>query len=151
MGRHYPELPVVGVGAVVLAQAEGRVWVLLIQRGAPPSVGIWSIPGGAVELGEGLAPACAREVAEETGLAVEVGPLVEVVERVLRDDQGRVEYHYVLMDYLCRARLAPPRAGDDALDARWVSLEDLAAPERAGLTPDTARVVMKAAALAGLV
>jgi ADP-ribose pyrophosphatase YjhB (NUDIX family) len=138
------------VGAVVLAQAEGRTWALLIQRGAPPSVGLWSIPGGAVELGEGLAQACAREVAEETGLTVEVGPLVEVVERVLTDGQGRVEYHYVLMDYLCRAAFSPPRAGDDALAARWAALEELAGPERAGLTADTARVVMKAAAMAGL-
>jgi ADP-ribose pyrophosphatase YjhB (NUDIX family) len=148
LGRRYPELPVVGVGAVVLAQAEGRVWALLIQRGAPPSRGIWSIPGGAVELGEGLVEACAREVAEETGLAVEVGPLVEVVERLLKDGEGRVEYHYVLMDYLCRAPFAPPRAGDDALAARWAALDEL---DRAGLTPDTARVVRKAAAMAGLV
>lgn len=147
MGRRYPELPVVGVGAVVLAEAEGRTWALLVQRASPPSQGIWSIPGGGVELGEGLTQACAREVAEETGLTVEVGPLVEVVERVLRDGEGRVEYHYVLMEYLCRAPLDPPRAGDDARAARWTPLEDL---DQAGLTPDTAQVVRKAAAMAGL-
>ncbi len=147
MGRRYPELPVVGVGAVVLAQAQDRAWVLLVQRGAPPARGIWSIPGGMVELGEGLREACAREAAEETGLSVEVGPRVEVVERLLRDEEGRIEYHYVIIDYLCRAPLTPPRAGDDAMGARWVALEEL---DQAGLTPDTAKVVRKAASMAGL-
>lgn len=143
MGRHYPDQPVVGVAGVVLAG--GRV--LLVKRGSPPSQGLWSLPGGAVELGEGLRQACAREVAEETGLRVEVGPLVEVVERIFHDAQGRVEYHYVLLDYLCQGELIDPRAGDDAAEARWV---ELAALEGAGLTPDTAQIVRKAAQMAGM-
>ena len=105
MGRHYPSQPVVGVGGVVLCGDE----VLVVQRGAEPSKGLWSIPGGAVEVGESLAEACAREVAEETGLQVRVGPMVEVIERILRDDRGRVEYHYVLIDFVCSSpRLGAP-------------------------------------------
>ena len=141
MGRRYPSLPVVGVGGVVLCGEE----VLLVQRGAEPSKGLWSIPGGAVEAGESLAQACAREVAEETGLAVEVGPMVEVLERILRDGEGRVEYHYVLIDFVCSSPRVDPRAGDDAADARWASLESL---EGLGLTPDTRRVILKAARMA---
>ncbi|MBU1274997.1 MAG: NUDIX hydrolase [Proteobacteria bacterium] len=141
MGRHYPEFPVVGVGGVVLAGDR----VLLIKRGAEPSKGIWSIPGGAVEAGESLAQACAREVAEETGLQVRVGPMVEVIERILRDPQGRVEYHYVLIDFLCYAQPLDPVAADDADAASWSSLHSL---EGFDLTPDTKRVILKAARLA---
>ena len=141
MGRHYPETPVVGVGGVVLAG--GRV--LLVKRGAEPSKGIWSIPGGGVEVGETLAQACAREVAEETTLNVKVGPVVEVVERILRDSRGRVEYHYVLIDFLCYAQPLDPVAGDDADAAVWVGLDNLG---EFGLTQDTARVILKAARLA---
>jgi len=140
VGRRYPERPVVGVGGIVLAQDQ----VLLVKRGAPPSQGLWSLPGGAVKAGERLQDACAREVAEETGIAVTVGPLVEVFERILRDPQGRVEYHYVLHDYLCTASLEPPMAGDDAADARWAPLSGLG---QAQLTPDTQRVILKAARL----
>ncbi|BEQ15271.1 NUDIX hydrolase [Desulfoferula mesophila] len=141
MGRHYPELPVVGVGAVVLSGDQ----VLLVQRGREPSKGIWSIPGGGVELGESLVQACAREVAEETSLDVEVGPVVEVIERILHDSQGRVEYHYVLVDFLCYALPLEPTAGDDAAAALWTGLEGL---DGFKLTPDTHRVILKAARLA---
>lgn len=140
MGRRYPQRPVVGVGGIVLALDQ----VLLVQRGAPPSKGLWSLPGGAVRVGESLREACAREVAEETGVAVSVGPLVDVFERILRDPDGRVEYHYVLHDYLCTAPLTPPQAGDDAADARWAPLAEL---DRAQLTPDTQRVILAAAAM----
>jgi len=140
VGRRYPQRPVLGVGAVVLAGDQ----VLLIKRGAPPSQGLWSLPGGAVELGEGLKQAVAREVLEETGLEVEVGPLVGVFERMQKDDQGRLEYHYVLLDYLCHSPWLPPKAGDDAAQARWVALDQL---DKAGLTPDTAQLIKQAAAL----
>jgi ADP-ribose pyrophosphatase YjhB (NUDIX family) len=140
MGRRYPDRPVLGVGAVVLAGDR----VLLVKRGSPPSQGLWSLPGGGVEKGESLKNAVAREVLEETGVAVEVGPLVGVFERLLNDSQGRLEYHYVLLDYLCRAEPVPPRAGDDAADARWVPLDQV---DQAGLTPDTAALIKKAAAL----
>ena len=140
MGRRYPELPVLGVGGVVLAGDQ----VLLVKRGHPPSQGLWSLPGGAVELGESLPAALAREVREETGLSVRVGPLLGVFERLLKDDQGRLEYHYVLLDYLCWADLAAPRAGDDAAEARWVPWGEL---ELLGLAPDTLQVIRQAAVL----
>lgn len=141
MGRRYPERPVVGVGAVVLAQGQA----LLIQRGNPPGRGLWSLPGGAVELGESLEQAVAREVREETGLEVEPGPLLGVFERRLTDAQGRLEYHYVLLDYLCILEVAPaPKAGDDAQAARWVPLAEL---ESLGLAADTLGVIRKGAGL----
>jgi mutator protein MutT len=117
---------VAGVGAVVFDQ--GRV--LMVKRGHAPLKGEWSLPGGAVELGETLEAAVAREVLEETGLVVDVGPLVEVVDRVHRDADGRVEYHYIVVDYLCQANDPAdvgPLAGSDADDVQWVPIEDLAA------------------------
>ena len=131
----------VGVGGVVLAGDQ----VLLVKRGAEPSKGIWSIPGGGVEIGETLAQACAREVAEETALQVRVGPMVEVLERILRDPQGRVEYHYVLIDFLCYTQPLEPEAGDDAAAAVWAGVDRL---DSFSLTPDTKRVILKAAGLA---
>ena len=129
-----------GVGGIVLAGDQ----VLLVKRGVEPSKGLWSLPGGAVVVAESLAEACAREILEETGIQARVGPLVEVFERILRDGQGRVEYHYVLHDYLCAASAEAPLAGDDADEARWVTFKDL---ERVRLTPDTLRVIHKAAGL----
>lgn len=140
MGRRYPQAPVVGVGAVVLAGPR----VLLVRRGRPPGQGIWSLPGGVVELGEGLKDACAREVREETGISAEVGPMVEVVQRILPDEAGSVEYHYVLVDFLCFAEEIAPIAGDDAAGARWVDLKDL---DELQLTTDTQRVILKAAGM----
>ena len=140
MARRYPDRPVLAVAGVVIYQDR----VLLVKRGAPPALGLWSLPGGMVELGEGLAEACAREVAEETGLQVEVGPLVEVAERLRPDSHGRLEYHYVIIDYLCTCPYAEPQAGDDADQAAWVGLTDLARME---MTTDTIQVIMKAAAM----
>jgi 8-oxo-dGTP diphosphatase len=140
MARRYPDRPVLAVAGVVINR--GRV--LLIKRGAPPALGLWSLPGGMVELGENLAEACVREVAEETGLRVTVGPLVEVVERLRPDSENRLEYHYVIIDYLCTCSYAQPRAGDDAAEAAWVELADLAGMD---MTADTIRVINKAAAM----
>ena len=140
MGRRYPQAPVVGVGAVVIAGKR----VLLVRRGRPPAQGIWSLPGGVVELGERLRQACAREVREETGVSVEVGPMVEVLERVLPDEAGDVEYHYVLVDFLCFAEETAPVAGDDAAEAKWTDLESL---DQVNLTNDTKRVILKAAGM----
>jgi 8-oxo-dGTP diphosphatase len=140
LGRRYPKRPVLGVGGIVLAGDQ----VLLVKRGTEPSKGLWSLPGGAVEVGESLEEACAREILEETGIQARVGLLVEVFERILRDAQGRVEYHYVLHDYLCDAPAQDPRAGDDADDARWVPLKAL---KQVRLTPDTLRVIHRAAGL----
>src|SRR5215831_17955686 len=114
--REYPDQPVVGVGAVIIdadfASEAGRV--LLVRRGAPPLQGQWSIPGGAVELGETLRAAAEREALEETGLVVEAGEVLEVLDRVLPGGDGRIQYHYVLIDFLCRVRGGERRAGGDA-------------------------------------
>ena len=114
-----PARPVLGVGGVVLEQGEGGPRVLLIQRAHPPAQGRWSLPGGRVERGEALHAALAREMLEETGLVVEVGPLVEVVELI---DPA---YHFVVCDYLCARRGGELRAGDDASDARFVPVSEL--------------------------
>lgn len=114
--------PVVAVAAIVF-DAAGRV--LLVERGRPPGVGLWTVPGGRVEHGEPLAAAVAREVLEETGVAVTVGALVTVVERVIPAAGGA--YHYVILDYLATpaADAAPPRAADDARAARWITSTEL--------------------------
>ena len=137
MSRRYPERPVAGVGAIILDGDR----VLLVERGNEPLKGVWSIPGGALETGEPLVEGVRRETREELGLEVEVGELVELFERITRDAEGRVEYHYVLADYLCTVRGGTLRAADDAADARWVGRPELAALP---LTAGTARVIEKA-------
>jgi len=119
--RHYPVRPIVGVGAVILDGAR----VLLVRRSHEPLKGEWSLPGGAVELGETLEPALVREVIEETGLDVVVGPVVEVLDRVQRAPDGRVEYHFVIVDYLCTVRAGVVAHGSDASEVRWVPIADL--------------------------
>lgn len=115
--------------------------VLLVKRGHEPLKGTWSLPGGVVELGESLQAALARELREETTLAVEVGPIVDVFERIERASDGRVAYHYVVVDYLCRVREGVPAHGSDVDDARWVDRGDLAAYR---LTEKTTAVIEKA-------
>ena len=118
--RIYPERPIVGVGAVIVN--DGRV--LLVRRGHEPLKGEWSLPGGAVEVGETLRTAVAREVREETGLDVDVGPIVEVLDRIRLDDEGRVRYHFVLIDYLCRPVGGSLACASDADEARWAVLDE---------------------------
>jgi ADP-ribose pyrophosphatase YjhB (NUDIX family) len=141
-GRRYPARPIVGVGGIVVD--EGRV--LLVRRTQPPLQGRWSLPGGLVETGEPLAEAVRRELQEETALDVEVGPLVEVVERVVRDEEDRVEYHYVLLDYLCARRGGTACAASDAGDVAWATLDELA--PRYGIAKSTKRVIERAFAMA---
>jgi 8-oxo-dGTP diphosphatase len=135
--RRYPDRPVVGVGAVVIDA--GRV--LLVRRGNEPLKGEWSLPGGGVELGESLEGALVREIREETGLHIEVGPVVEVLDRVRRDSDGRIEYHYVIVDYVCRVRGGELAAGTDADDVQWTDLLDL---ERLGVSEKAIAVIKKA-------
>jgi ADP-ribose pyrophosphatase YjhB (NUDIX family) len=143
--REYPEAPIAGVGAVIVGVDAARgPQVLLIRRGQEPLKGEWSLPGGAVELGETLEEAIRREVLEETGLAVEVVEIVQAFDRISRDAAGRVRYHYVLVDFLCRViggadlRL-PVVCATDAQEARWAGDGELG-----GLTPLTVEVIRKA-------
>ncbi len=122
--RKHPDRPVIGVGAVVL-DSDGRV--LLVKRGHEPLKGEWSLPGGGVELGETLEAAVAREVLEETGLTVEVGPVVEVLDRVEHGPDGRVEYHFVIIDYVCHTADTRAVCGSDADDVQWVRTDELTA------------------------
>lgn len=121
MSREYPEHPIVGVAAVVLWDGQ----VLLVQRGREPAKGLWGLPGGMLELGETVAEGVRREVWEECGVEIEVGPLVGVFEPMQRDDAGRLRYHYVVLDYLARYVGGELQAADDADDARWVSPAEL--------------------------
>ena len=120
--RQYPERPVVAVGAVILDGDR----VLLVKRGREPLKGEWSLPGGAVEVGETLESALVREVLEETCLTVDVGPVIEVLERIRSDVDGRTEYHYVIVDYRCRLVSGTATCGSDAAAAEWVPRGDLA-------------------------
>lgn len=140
--RNYPDRPIVAVGAVVLDEDR----VLLVQRGQEPLKGAWSLPGGAVELGETLEAALAREVREETSLDVTIGRVVEVLDSIRRDAAGRAEYHYIIIDYACRVRAGTssiPARGTDADAVRWVSIADL---EAYGVTATAIAVIRKAAA-----
>ncbi len=127
MKREYPESPLVGVGAVVVNRHGGENHVLLIRRGTPPLLGEWSLPGGVLECGETLREAVVRETREETGLAVEPGEMLGVYERVIRDEERRVRYHFVLIDFLCRPLSGDLKAGSDAADVRWFSRDELPA------------------------
>jgi len=127
MKREYPESPLVGVGAVIVDDRHDDHRVLLIRRGQPPLLGEWSLPGGILECGETLREAAAREAREETGLVVETSEMLGVYERVIRDDEGRVRYHYVLIDFLCRPAGGDLKAGSDAADVRWFTRDQLPA------------------------
>jgi mutator protein MutT len=133
----YPDRPYVGVGAVIVH--EGRV--VLVKRRFEPLAGTWSIPGGAVEVGETLEACVAREMLEETGFVVEVGPVIEVLDRITHDDASRVLYHFVLVDYLCWPIGGELRAGTDVAEAVLAEANDL---DRYALT-DKARAVIERA------
>jgi ADP-ribose pyrophosphatase YjhB (NUDIX family) len=139
--RQYPDRPYVGIGAVIVH--EGRV--VLVKRRFEPLAGQWSIPGGAVEAGETLEACVAREMAEETGFLVEVGPVVEVLDRITRDDEGRVLYHFVLIDYLCWPIGGELRAGSDVAEAVLAERSDLAQYE---LTEKATSVIERALEMA---
>jgi len=119
--RTYPKTPLVGVGAVV---PDGNR-VLLVRRAYEPGQGLWSVPGGLVEVGETVEEAVKREVEEETGVAVSVDRLIAVLDNIIRDEDGKVRFHYVLIDYLAHPVGGEARPSKETLDVRWVNLEDL--------------------------
>ncbi len=121
MRRRYPKHPLLGVGAILFRGNS----VLLVERAGKPLKGYWSIPGGLVETGETLDQAVRREALEETGLEVKPVRQFEIFERILKDPQDRVEYHYVLIDYICRVTGGELSAADDAKRAAWVAHKDL--------------------------
>lgn len=137
MRRRYPSRPILGVGAILLRR--GRV--LLVQRGKAPLKGYWSLPGGALELGERLTDGVRREVLEETGLTVQPLELFEIFERIIAGERDQPEYHYVVVDYLCRVAGGVLRPGADAEQAEWVRREDLG---RLQITEGTLAVIRRA-------
>jgi mutator protein MutT len=136
MQREFPELPLVGVGSIVIENNR----VLLVKRAHPPIQGQWSIPGGVLEVGELIREAAIREAREETGLIVEPGELLGVYDRILRNPEKRVQYHYVLIDFLCRRIGGELLAASDAAEVRWFTREELSALT---LAEDTQDVIQK--------
>lgn len=135
--REYPERPVVGVGGVVIS----RDRVLIVRRGRPPLQGEWSIPGGMLEVGETLVEGVRRELGEETGIEVSVRGVIEVLEKISLDGQGKPAYHYVILDYFCEAIRGEARPGGDVTGVAWVSRTDL---EKYSLAPSATQVIGKA-------
>ncbi|MDP6804967.1 MAG: NUDIX hydrolase [Rhodospirillales bacterium] len=135
--REYPSRPFVGVGVVVWRGDS----VLLVRRGRPPNQGGWSLPGGAQEVGETVFEAARREVIEETGLVVEVLGLADVVDMIRRDDEGRVRYHYTLVDVLAESATGDAVAGGDVDAVAWMRLGDV---DRLDIWSETKRVIRRA-------
>ena len=142
MRREFPEIPLVGVGAIIIEDSR----VLLVKRAHPPLQAQWSIPGGVLEVGELIREAAIREAREETGLIVEPGDLLGVYDRILRNSEKRVQYHYVLIDFLCRRVGGELAAADDATEVRWFTREELPA---LNLAEDTQDVIVKGFARLG--
>lgn len=140
MGREYPLRPIVGVGAIIIDEEN----VLIVRRGQPPKMGAWSIPGGGVHLGEDLEEACMREVKEETGLDVEILSEGRVLNRITRDEWERIQFHYVLIDFVCRPVGGTLQAASDISEARWVPLSEVSS--LSPMTSGTAEFILESVA-----
>ena len=137
MRREYPKRPLLGVGAVVLRGDK----VLLVCRAQEPCKGEWTFPGGLVELGETLREAAERETYEETRIRVRAGEVLEVVDSLVKGSRGRLQFHYSIVDVVCRYISGSPRAGDDVSEVAWVPIKKALRMPLAGVT---ARVLKKA-------
>ena len=137
--REYPDRPYVGVGVIVFRDQE----VLLVKRNKEPNKGQWSIPGGRQMIGETAAEAAQRELLEETGVKVDQLLLVDVVDAIIPDVEGKIKYHYTLVDYMGQWLSGESRPGDDAQEVRWVSLNELSSYS---LPEETMNIIKKAAA-----
>ncbi len=135
MTRSYPDRPIVGVGAVIIHNERA----LIVQRAGEPRKGEWTVPGGVLEIGETLRSGVEREVLEETGLVVKAGAVVDVYENIWPDAEGRTQFHYVLVDFLCELVSGELNVATDASDARWISLEALDGWELIGKTAQAIR------------
>ena len=135
MRREYPSQPIVGIGAIIVQDGK----ILLAKRGSEPGKGKWSVPGGLVELGEKVEKAVVREVKEETNLDVEVVRLIDAVNNIIQDSNGKLRFHFVILDYLTKLKGGTLQSSSDALDTKWVRLEEA---EDYDLT-DTFRVFLK--------
>jgi 8-oxo-dGTP diphosphatase len=144
MHREFPDRPIAGVGAVVVRDSNGRAEVLLVRRAHEPMAGSWSLPGGAIELGETTRDACIREVFEETGLVVQPIAEVEGFDMILRNDAGRVRYHYVIIDILCHTTGGELSCGSDAVETVWAETEAVLERGHFALTPRACTVIRKA-------
>ena len=136
MQREFPEVPLVGVGAIIIEDAR----IALVKRAHPPLQAEWSIPGGVLEVGELVREAAIREAREETGLTVEPSELLGVYDRILRNPEQRAQYHYVLIDFLCRRVAGNLAAASDAAAVRWFTKEELPG---LNLAEDTLDVICK--------
>jgi ADP-ribose pyrophosphatase YjhB (NUDIX family) len=143
MQREFPEVPLIGVGAIIIEDSR----VLLVKRAHPPLEAQWSIPGGVLEVGEVVREAAIREAREETGFIVEPEALLGVYDRILRNAEQRVQYHYVLIDFLCRRVGGKLQAASDAAEVRWFTREELAP---LNLAEDTQDVIRKGFAKLGI-
>lgn len=117
----YPRTPRVGVGAIIIKDGK----TLLVKRGIEPASDLWAIPGGTLKLGETLQECAARELLEETGITIKVGACVYVFDLLERDDKGKIKFHFVVVDFAADYISGEPKGADDALEARWLSGEEL--------------------------
>ena len=126
MKREYPKAPILAVGVIIhRGTTAGCKQIALIRRDKAPAKGLWTFPGGAVELGETVRDAARREAWEETGLEVQLGEVAVVLDHIARDAAGRVQYHYVIIDFYAEPMGGDLQPGTDVSDVRWASLEDL--------------------------